>query len=165
MPGAAGPRVERRAADLSAGLRTGACVWSVSWTSFQCCSSRRPRGLSRDRPRTLGLGAGWGLRSAHLGERLVTPSPDLGALGTWCSGSIRLSGQASKPDSPELQWHGGPKLRLPVHPPLPKGCGGSGSRGLSEPHAVAVLTPSHPHPRQAPALLPRPPPPGGDHVQ
>lgn len=61
------PCGERQVAGFSAGLRTGACVWGVSWTSFQCCSSRCPQGLGRDHPRTLGLGAGWGLRSAHHG--------------------------------------------------------------------------------------------------
>lgn len=33
------PCGERRAADLSTDLRTGACVWGVSWTSFRWCSS------------------------------------------------------------------------------------------------------------------------------
>ena len=36
--------------------------------------------------------------------------------------------------------------RLP--PPPPRGCGGSGPRGLSEPSAIAVLVPSCPHPRR-----------------
>lgn len=158
------PCGERRAADR----RTAACVWGDSWTSFRGCLPRYPcragQGSSQEAWPGGGVGpevcTSWVTQTCHR-----QPRPE--GIGHMVFREHQVvSGQACRQDSPELQRPEGWKLRLRDHPLLRRGAVvGAGPAGCPSPPAVAVLTPSCPHPRQAPALLPRPPPPGGDHVQ
>lgn len=92
------------------------------WSSFRCCLARRPRraGQRSSSDPWPGVGVGREVRTSWV--------TDPGALGTWCSGSIRWSGATSRQDSLSCS---GTKAGSPPPPP-PRGVGAA---------PRAVLTP------------------------